>query len=103
MTDPKAPHNPFPDNKDRKTIVAILKAYSQDPSNDTNAKVTVLINSFQNLIMHTRGEAFGWMHAYVCASLDEGKDPRSVEVPTIIEAGMAELTGIVPPTEPNIH
>lgn len=33
----------------------------------------------------------GWTHAYFCCALDEGLDPRRIEVPKIIEAMEKQL------------
>jgi hypothetical protein len=52
-----------------------------------------------------RYEAIGWCHAFCCAALDDGLDPRTIEVPAILEKAKAQLeppnvklTG-VPPTD----
>jgi len=38
-----------------------------------------------------RAEAIGWMHADACVTLDRGDDPRTVEVPDILERAKADL------------
>src|SRR3990167_10271194 len=38
-----------------------------------------------------RYEAVGWCHAFCCASLDDGIDPRGIEVPDILEKAQQQL------------
>jgi len=35
--------------------------------------------------------ALGWAHAYFCIALDEGSDPRLMEVPKMYEDAKADL------------
>lgn len=39
-------------------------------------------------------EAIGWAHAYCCLSLDNNCDPRTLEVPILIEAAERDLETI---------
>lgn len=38
----------------------------------------------------------GWAHAYFCTLLDEGVDPRLIEVPEIIEAMEKDVLAAAP-------
>ena len=38
-----------------------------------------------------RYEAIGWTYAFCCASLDDGINPREIEVPVILEKAKEEL------------
>lgn len=38
-----------------------------------------------------RYEAIGWCHAFCCAALDDGKDPRQIDCAEIMEKAKAQL------------
>lgn len=38
-----------------------------------------------------RYEAIGWCHAFCCAALDDGKDPRQIDCADIMEKAKAQL------------
>jgi len=40
-----------------------------------------------------RYEAIGWTHAFCCAALDDGKDPRQIDCAEIMEKAQAQLCG----------
>jgi 20S proteasome alpha/beta subunit len=37
-------------------------------------------------------QAIGWTHAYCCSLLDNGWDPRKIEVPEMIEKAESQLS-----------
>ena len=37
--------------------------------------------------------AIGWTHAFCCSLLDDGEDPRKIEVPEMIEKAEKQLPG----------
>lgn len=43
--------------------------------------------------LEARYEAIGWCHAFCCAALDEGKDPRQINLAEIIEKAQGQLGG----------
>ena len=42
--------------------------------------------------LKARYEAIGWCHAFCCAALDDGKDPRQIDCAEIIEKANAQLS-----------
>ena len=36
-------------------------------------------------------EVIGWTHAYCCSKLDEGIDPREIEIPLMLEKAKEQL------------
>lgn len=55
--------------------------------NQTNS-VVALVRNMQDKAQY---EAIGWCHAFCCASLDDGIDPRGIEVPDILEKAQQQL------------
>lgn len=51
------------------------------------------------LIQSARHEGLGWMHAELCSRLDKGEDPRTVEVPELLEAANYDLAAARGETE----
>ena len=41
--------------------------------------------------LKARYVAIGWCHAFCCAALDEGKDPRQIDCAEIMEKAKAQL------------
>lgn len=38
-----------------------------------------------------RYEAIGWCHAFCCAAMDDGRDPRQIDCAEILEKAKAQL------------
>jgi len=79
-------------NKDRTKIYEIISQLldSSDPSGIPPASTTCI--ALEHYIEQERYVAIGWMHAEACAILDRGSDPRTEEVPGIIERARAALS-----------
>jgi hypothetical protein len=45
----------------------------------------------ENAKREARYEAIGWCHAFCCAALDDGLDPRTIEVSLIMEKAKQQL------------
>lgn len=42
--------------------------------------------------LKARYEAIGWCHAFCCAALDDGEDPRKIDCAEIMEKAKAQLS-----------
>jgi hypothetical protein len=76
--------------RDRDEIVRIVSEMLDNPVNEIYP-TTKCYDELENYIDTIRHETMGWIYAYACNLLDEGKDIREIEVPEIIEKALEEL------------
>jgi len=67
-----------------KDITEICKIINRNPT-------TIAYQKLENYVEQQRTEAIGWAIADACVHLDEGKDYRQVEVPSILERAKKDL------------
>lgn len=71
-------------DKDRRKICTIISNMLDNPDKCGIYPTSTAYTELEHYIKGVRIEAIGWAHAYFCAVLDRGDDPRLVEVPEII-------------------
>ena len=67
------------DNPDKHGIFPTSTAYSQ------------LEHYIESVRMEARIQAIGWCHANDCMAMDNGNDPRLMEIPKILEDALRDL------------
>ena len=78
-------------HKDR-TIICEIISEMLDNSNEHGIYPTsTAYTKLEHYIESVRMETLGWMHGYCCILLDKGQDPRTEEVPKIIENALKDL------------
>jgi hypothetical protein len=79
-------------HKDRTVICRIISNMLDNPDPEHEIYHTsTAYNRLEHYIEGVRAEAIGWMHADACLTLDRGDDPRTVEVPFILERAKKDL------------
>jgi len=75
-------------NEDRTEICKIISEMLDNPDKHGIYPTSTAYTSLEHYAEQVRYSAIGWMHAKSCSLLDQGKDPRTEEVPVILaEAG----------------
>lgn len=77
--------------KDRTVICGIISDMLDNPDKHGIYPTSTAYTRLERYIEGVRMEAIGWCHADVCATLDRGDDPRTVDVPEIIERANNDL------------
>ena len=70
--------------KDRNEICKIISNMLDNPDASGIYHTSTAYTALELYIIRQRMEAIGWCYSYCCNLLDNGKDPRTVEVPTLI-------------------
>ena len=78
-------------DKDRDAIHGIISQMLDNPDNSGIYPTSTAFTQLEHYIKGVRMKALGWMHAYCCVCLDKGKDPRTEEVPVILEQSRKDL------------
>lgn len=78
-------------DKDRTEICSIISDMLDNPDEHGIYPTSTAYNRLEHYIERVRIEAIGWMHADACVTLDRGNDPRTVEVPEILERAKKDL------------
>jgi len=78
-------------DKDRAEICKIISDMLDNPDKYGIYPTSTAYTRLEYYIEGVRAEAIGWMHAYACAALDNGDDPRLVEVPKILAQAKDDL------------
>lgn len=73
-------------NKDRKEICKIISDMLDNPDDNGIYPTSTAFARLEHLINSARFQAVGFTHAYLCSELDARDDPRTLEVPRLIEA-----------------
>jgi len=71
-------------------ISEMLDEYERTRIYETDTAITRL----EDYIQAQRVIAIGWMHEYDRVCLDKGGDPRTVEVPDILDQARKDLEGV---------
>ena len=72
-------------NRDRDAICAIISQMLDNPDNNGIYPTSTAFTQLEHYIRRVRMHALGWMHAYCCICLDKDRDPRTEEIPVILE------------------
>ena len=78
--------------KDRKAVCTIISEMLDNPDDVGIYPTSTAYTRLEHYIEQQRIEAIGWTHSYACKELDEGGDPRIVEVPLILNAALQDLS-----------
>jgi len=79
MLDNPDKHGIFPTSTVAKNIIRRLIAYNR------------LEHYIESVRMEARIQAIGWCHANDCIAMDNGDDPRLMEIPKILEDALRDL------------
>ena len=78
--------------KDRARIVAIVSRMLDNPDEHEIYPTSTAYTELEHYIESVRMETLGWAHGFFCAILDKGEDPRTYEVPKLIEKAIEQLS-----------
>lgn len=81
-------------DKDRTEICNIISEMLDSPDENGIYPTSTAYTRLEHYIEGVRLEALGWTHAYCCLLLDKGKDPRTKEVPELINDAIDDLGGL---------
>ena len=79
-------------DKDRKAICKIISDMFESRDENGIYQTSTAYTRLEHYIEQQRIEAVGWMHAESCVLLDRGDDPRTTEVPEILEKAQTDLS-----------
>ena len=77
--------------QDRTAIYEIISDMLDHPDESGIYPTSTAYTKLEHYIEGQRHQAIGWMHADACCALDNGFDPRTTEVPDIIERARKDL------------
>jgi len=78
-------------DKDEKEICNIVSRMLDHPDKNGVYPTSTAYTELELYVEKQRMEVLGWCYSYCCRLLDEGKDPRTEEVPMLIEASRIGL------------
>jgi len=78
-------------DRDRTEICKIMSDMLDNPDKHGIYPTSTAYTRLEHYIEGVRAEAIGWMHANACVTLDRGGDPRTVEVPSILDQAKVDL------------
>ena len=78
-------------NKDRTAICDVISYMLDNPDKNEIYPTSTAYAKLEHYVEEQRLEALGWAHADACVMLDKGLDPRTEEVPGIVERAMVDL------------
>jgi hypothetical protein len=81
----------FKMNKDRTEICRIISEMLDSQDKHGIYPTSTAFTRLEHYIEGVRAEAIGWMYANACVTLDRGDDPRTMEVPRILERAKVDL------------
>ena len=76
---------------DRKKICEIISDMLDNPDNNGIYPTSTAYTKLERYIRGARAEAIGWAHADACVDLDKGNDPRTKEVPDMLDRARKDL------------
>lgn len=77
--------------KDKTAICNIISEMLDNPDEVGIYPTTKAFNKLEEYIDGVRAEAIGWTHADACVCLDEGGDPRHINIPDQLERAKRDL------------
>ena len=78
--------------KDREKIYQIISKMLDNPDEYEIYHTATAYTELEHYIEQERMLAIGWCHADACTTLDNGGDPRILEVPDILERAIKDLS-----------
>lgn len=72
-------------DRDRTAICQIIGGMLDNPDEHGIFSTSTCFTKLEHYIETVRAEALGFAHGYACSILDEGKDPRTIQVPELLE------------------
>lgn len=72
--------------RDRDEIVKLISDMIDNPDETGIYHTSSVYNALEHLVSSARFETLGWAHIYFCYCMDQGIDPRLVEIPEVIDA-----------------
>jgi len=78
-------------DRDRTEICKIMSDMLDNPDKHGIYPTSTAYTRLEHYIEGVRAEAIGWMHANACVTLDRGGDPRTVDVPSILDQAKVDL------------
>ena len=79
-------------DKDRTKICEIISKMLDNPDESGIYPTSTAYTELEHYIEQERYVAIGWMHAEACTILDQYGDPRTEELPDIIERAHKDLS-----------
>jgi hypothetical protein len=80
---------------DKEKIHAIISDMTTCDEFKLNGYPTPMgLSRFETYLQQVRMEALGWMHAECCIILDNGGDPRTVDIPDILSRAFKDLSDL---------
>ena len=79
-------------DKDRTAICNIVSEMLDSPDKSGIYPTTVCYEKLEQLIEEARTEALGWMHADCCVTLDNGDDPRRMDMADMLNRANRDLS-----------
>ncbi|MGI9569508.1 MAG: hypothetical protein ACR2PH_07185 [Desulfobulbia bacterium] len=84
---------------DRAAICNIISEMLDNPDEYGIYPTSTAYTRLEHYCEQVRHEAIGWMHADNCIALDNGFDPRLVDVPDILRRAKRDLSKPEPPED----
>ncbi len=78
-------------DKDRTEICKIISEMLDNPDEHGIYQTSTAYTKLEHYIQQERTQAIGWTHADACVTLDNGNDPRTVNVPDILKRANKDL------------
>lgn len=78
-------------HKDRAMICEIISEMLDNPGECEIYPTSTAYAKLEHYIEGERIKAIGWTHAYACVVLDNGGDPRGLEVPDFLKRAQHDL------------
>ncbi len=77
--------------KDRTVICKIISEMLDNPDKCGIYHTSTAYTKLEHYVEQERIMAIGWTHAEACGTLDKGNDPRTANVPEILERAKKDL------------
>lgn len=77
--------------RDRKEICKIISEMLDNPDENGIYPTGIAYTRLERYVTGERNKAIGWTHADACIALDKGKDPRTENVPDMLERAETDL------------
>ena len=78
--------------RDRTAICKIISEMLDSPDKHGIYSTSIAYTKLEHYVEQERIIAVGWSHIDACITLDNGDDPRTVEVPSILERARKDLS-----------
>ena len=80
--------------RDRTEICNIISHMLDNPDPSGIYPTSTAYARLEMYVMQERFQCLGWMYAYACIALDEGKELRTMDIPDIIKAMQDDIEEI---------